>query len=94
MVKVQILTRCEHCNGEAYLPAGDTESYYGEQYTRYLPCPICQGSGKQTKWVSLREFANLLSDAMNANPMEPNDLELPQKQPTSQFQDSRDATGI
>ena len=27
MVKVQILTQCEQCNGQAYLPVGEAESY-------------------------------------------------------------------
>ncbi len=35
MVKVQILDRFEHCEGEAYLPVGEAKSYTGERYTRY-----------------------------------------------------------
>ena len=63
MVKVHVLTHCEHCNGEAYLPVGVVESYAGEMYTHYLPCPECQGSGNQPRWVSLEEFATLLNQA-------------------------------
>jgi hypothetical protein len=60
MVKVQILTQCEQCNGQAYLPAGETESCTGEKYTRHEPCSKCQGSARQTKWVTLAEFVALL----------------------------------
>jgi hypothetical protein len=50
MVKVQILTRCEACDGEAYVPVGEAISTKGEPYTRYEPCAQCQGSGNQL-WV-------------------------------------------
>ena len=56
MIKVHILAQCEHCNGEAHLPEGEAESYKGEHYTRYLPCPQYQDSGNQAKWVSLTEY--------------------------------------
>jgi hypothetical protein len=68
MIKVQILTTCQHCDGEAYLPIGEAVSFTGEAYTRYEPCPVCQGSGEQTKWVSLREFADLLERAIAMEP--------------------------
>jgi hypothetical protein len=58
--KVQVLTQCEHCQGQAYLPDGETESYTGERYTRYRPCPSCQGSGLRPKWISLADLAALL----------------------------------
>ena len=31
MVKVQILTTCDFCEGDAYLPEGEAESYSGEK---------------------------------------------------------------
>ncbi len=40
MIKVQILTRYKTCDGEAYLPIGDTVSHTYEIYTRYEPCPV------------------------------------------------------
>jgi hypothetical protein len=46
MIKVQVLTTCDFCEGDAYLPDGEAESYSGEKYTRYKPCPYCDGSGK------------------------------------------------
>ncbi len=42
------------------MPAGEAESYTGEKYIRHKPCPNCQGSAKQTKWVTLTEFALML----------------------------------
>ena len=91
MIKVQILTRCEHCEGKAYLPAGEAESYTGKTYMRYEPCPQCQGSGKQTQWVSLREFANLLERAVS---FEQDYLELASHKPVCQNADSCEAAGI
>lgn len=94
MIKVHILTQCDHCDGEAYLPAGEAESYTGERYTRYQPCPQCEGSGKQAKWVSLQDFLEMLAKAASQDPLEPDWLELARKQSISQYQDSRDAAGI
>ena len=91
MIKVLILTTCEHCGGEAYLPFGEAESYTGEKYTKYRPCPQCQGSGRQSKWIDLRAFADLLE---RGAAMEPDYQELALRNPVSQYQDSRDATGI
>jgi hypothetical protein len=60
MVKVHILTTCEHCKGQAYLPVGEEEDYRGNTYTRYIPCPMCEGNGERPKWVSLVEFVDML----------------------------------
>lgn len=62
MIKVHILTHCEHCDGEAYLPVGEAERYTGERYTKYKPCPSCDGSGHKTKWVSLNDFLEMLNN--------------------------------
>ena len=61
MIKVHILTTCEYCHGEAYLPFGEVQDYLGRPYTRYCPCPVCNGSGNQPKWVPLQELAKLLN---------------------------------
>jgi len=29
MIKVQVLTQCEHCNGEAYVPMSEAEDCQG-----------------------------------------------------------------
>jgi hypothetical protein len=59
MLKVRILSICTHCNDEAYVPMGEAMSSKGETYTRYAPCPMCEGSGAQPKWVSLANFDQL-----------------------------------
>ena len=43
MTKVHILTTCAACNGQAYVPIGEAEDYKGRKYTRYRPCPGCEG---------------------------------------------------
>ncbi len=63
MFKVQILDRCQYCDGKAYLPAGEASNWQGESYTRYAPCQMCEGTGERGRWVSLEEFAKLLADA-------------------------------
>ena len=63
MIKVQVLTQCEHCNGEAYLPIGEAEDSQGHKYTRHVPCLMCEGSGNQSSWISLEDFAKLLVQA-------------------------------
>jgi len=60
MLKVQVLTTCSFCQGKAYLPLGEALSATGEPYTRYAPCPSCEGSGNCPQWVSLEAFAALL----------------------------------
>jgi hypothetical protein len=62
MMKVHIRIPCWFCKGQAYLPAGEAESYTGERYIRYRKCAYCLGSGDQDKWVSLAEFIALLED--------------------------------
>lgn len=57
MKKVHILDRCEFCDGEAYVFAGEAIDANGNFYSRYLPCGYCQGEGEMDRWVSLREFA-------------------------------------
>jgi len=63
MVKVRVLTKCEHCDGKAYLPAGECVDSQGKPYIRYLPCPKCEGSGLAGKWVELPDFLLLLDQA-------------------------------
>ena len=90
-MKVQILARCEFCDGEAYIYDCQDVDTQGEEYERYRPCEMCHASGNQAKWVSLRELADLLERATS---MQPDYLELAREKPTSQYQDSRDAAGI
>jgi len=64
MLKVKILATCSHCNGEAYQPIGEAEDGQGHKYTRHVPCPICEGSGNEPKWVELEIFVKLLQQAV------------------------------
>jgi hypothetical protein len=64
MFKIHILTICDHCNGQAFLPNGESEDYKGRKYTRFAPCPMCEGSGNQSKWLSLTDFHELLKQAL------------------------------
>lgn len=91
MIEVHILITCEHCGGEAYLPIGEAESHTGEQCTRCQPCPQCQGSGRQSRWIGLRAFADLLE---KATAMEPDYQALALHNPASHYRDSREAAGI
>lgn len=93
-IKVQIRTRCEYCHGEAYLPVSEEISASGEKYTRHLPCPVCLGEGETNRWISLRDFYELLNDAAVRDPMEVDWADLAQKAPVSQYQDSRESAGI
>jgi hypothetical protein len=90
-MKVQILDRCEYCDGEAYTFVCEDVDARGNTFDRYRPCEMCHGSGNRAKWVSLQEFSDLLERAIS---MEPDYLELAREKPVSQYQDSRDAAGI
>ena len=60
-MKVRVLDKCPHCNGQAYLPAGEGVDNKGNPYTRYLPCPHCEGTGIAGRWVELVDFALMLA---------------------------------
>jgi hypothetical protein len=60
MNKIQILTTCQACSGQAYVPVGEDISPTGVKYIRHRPCFACQGSGKQTHWIDVQGFAMLL----------------------------------
>ena len=63
VVKIHVLLKCEHCQGQAYLFVGEAEDFYGQKYDRYKPCPNCEGSGMAAKWVALPEFRQLLEQS-------------------------------
>jgi len=60
MEKIQILITCQACSGQAYVPVGEEVSPTGVKYIHHRPCLACQGSGKQTHWIDVQEFAMLL----------------------------------
>jgi len=94
MLKVQILTECKNCDGDAYLPVGAELSYSGEPYMRFEPCPVCQGTGSFARWITLQEFQELLDNQSRIDPIAPDYAALARQQPVSQYQDSREAAGI
>ena len=54
MDKVQILTTCRACGGQAYLPTNEEMSTAdGRTYIRHIPCVACAGSGRETRWIDL-----------------------------------------
>jgi hypothetical protein len=63
MVKIQVLTKCELCQGKAYLPVGEDVDYRGNRYLRHVPCMMCQGTGEARKWIELPEFLLLLEQS-------------------------------
>ena len=89
-MKVLVIDRCEYCNGEAYVYAGEYKDE-DEESPVYLPCHVCKGSGEMEKPLSLREFADLLD---RATAMEPDWAELAREKAINQAQDSREAAGI
>jgi hypothetical protein len=63
MVKIQVLMKCELCQGQAYLPVGEDHDYRGISYIRHVPCVMCQGTGEARKWIELPEFLLFLEQA-------------------------------
>lgn len=63
MLKVRIQTKCQHCDGQAYLPDGEGLDSKGNKYLKHKPCRACEGSGTKGEWVDLPEFLLLLEQA-------------------------------
>lgn len=90
MLKVIVIDRCDICDGEVYVYAGEYKDGDIERPV-YQACQACKGTGEREKAISLREFADLLDRAIS---MEPDYAELAKVKPVTQFQDSREAAGI
>jgi len=60
MDTIPIKTTCQACQGEGYLPTGETFVLAGRKHNRVAPCAACEGSGKEIRWVDLSDFANML----------------------------------
>ncbi len=58
-IKVKILSKCDACDGQAYLPSAKGTDSRGVDCQRYA-CPTCEGSGQAEKWITLHEFQALL----------------------------------
>jgi DnaJ-class molecular chaperone len=59
-VKILILTTCQACSGQAYVPVSEETTCNGVKYILHRRCFSCQGSGKQTRWIDIQEFAIML----------------------------------
>lgn len=92
--KVQILTQCPQCHGEAYLPDVLVTCDDGSKRLTYTACMDCGGSGRQKIWIELSDLLELLAEHYQRDPMEVDWLALSQEKPTSAYQDSLEAAGI
>jgi DnaJ-class molecular chaperone len=64
MDKVQILTTCHVCHGASFLPTNEVmHSANGRNYVRHVPCTACAGSGRESRWIEIRDFADRLFDS-------------------------------
>lgn len=93
-IKVNIKTKCEYCNGEAYVRMGEAQSYTGDIYPTYAPCKYCEGTGERAIWIGLAEFSELLNNTEINYLINPGYKVIGKEEPISQYQDSRDSAGI
>lgn len=92
--KVQILTICPRCDGEAYLPDEVVTCDDGQKHLTYEACWDCGGSGRQKIWIELSDLLEMLAEHYQRDPMEPDWLALSQARPVSAYLDSLEAAGI
>lgn len=91
-IKVHISTNCSFCEGKAYIPDGVGETCDSVFYEKHKPCPDCQGTGRISQWITLNQLANLLDQI---DPFEVDWAALAEeKEPISQFEDSRESAGL
>ena len=58
--EIQLRTTCRACGGKALLRTNEVLSISGWKFFRHVPCAACEGSGKETRWIEIRDFARLL----------------------------------
>ena len=58
MLKVLIIDRCEYCDGEAYLYAGEYKDGDVERPV-YQACQACKGAGERKNAIPLKELAGI-----------------------------------
>ena len=92
--RIQILTNCPKCDGEAYLPDDLVTCEDGQIRLTYEACWNCGGSGRQKIWIELNDLLEMLADHYQCNPMEVDWLARSHRKPVSQFLDSLEAAGI
>ena len=67
-IRVIVIDRCDLCDGEAYVYAGEYKDGDDERPV-YAACQSCKGAGEVEKAILMREFADMLDRAIS---MEPN----------------------
>lgn len=92
--KVQILTPCPQCDGEAYLPDDLVTCDDGQIRLNYVACPDCLGRGQQKLWIALADLLEMLAEHYHRDPMAVDWLALSRQKPVSVYQDSLEAAGI
>ena len=92
--KVQILTQCSQCDGEAYLPDQLVTCNDGSKRLTYTACIDCGGSGRQKIWIALTGLLEMLAEHYHRDPMAVDWLALSKKKPVTAYQDSCEAAGI
>ena len=92
--KVQILTDCPQCDGEAYLPAEMVTCDDGSPRLNYTPCPDCGGTGRQKLWIDLTDLLEMLAEHYVRDPMEPDWLALARQKPAGHLSASLEDAGL
>lgn len=62
MLKILAQVPCSSCNGKAYIATREKTFITIFKYVRRSPCPQCNGSGKQIRWIDLNEFLQKLDE--------------------------------
>lgn len=65
MLKIYVQILCPSCKGKAYITTQETILITIWKHVRHKPCPQCNGSGTQTRWIDLNEFFQLLEELKN-----------------------------
>ena len=60
MHEIQIRTTCRACGGKTLLRTNEVLSISGWKFFRHVPCPACQGRGREIRWIDLKDFARML----------------------------------
>jgi hypothetical protein len=58
--KIQILTTCRACSGRASLLSLEAYDPREGIHIRQTPCAACDGTGRELRWIDLRELIDLL----------------------------------
>jgi len=59
-IKIHISDTCQCCGGKCRVPVGPDIDANGHPYIRHTDCPVCKGGGRNGRWITIEEFAQLL----------------------------------